>query len=149
MRVVIYIVFLLVVVGGGALIGMANTPGDWYAELNKPFFNPPNWIFGPVWTVLYVMIALAGARTWLRRITDGAMTAWWIQLGLNFLWSPIFFTVQSPGAALVVILGLLASIATFIRITWASDRLSALLFLPYLVWVAFATLLNASIVFLN
>lgn len=149
MRALVYIAFLALVVGGGSLIGISNTPAGWYATLAKPFFNPPNWIFGPVWTILYVMIAIAGARTWLRRNTGGAMTAWWVQLGLNFLWSPVFFTLQSPAWALAVILALLVGIVVFIRTSWGRDRVSAWLFVPYLAWVAFATTLNASIVYLN
>lgn len=149
MHILVYVLFLALVVGGGSLVGISNTPDGWYAALDKPFFNPPNWIFGPVWTVLYVMIAIGGARIWLREHTRGAMTTWWIQLGLNFLWSPVFFTLQSPGAALVVILALLATLVVFIRKTWNPERVSALLFVPYLAWVAFAALLNASIVYLN
>lgn len=143
------LLFLLMVVGGGSLIGVANDPGAWYASLRKPAFNPPDWIFGPVWTFLYILIAIAGWRIWRLRQTGGAMSVWWMQLGLNFLWSPVFFTLQSPLAALVVILGLLASIATFIRLTWDLDRPAALLFVPYAAWVLFATLLNAAIVVLN
>lgn len=141
--------FVLLVVGGGSLIGVNNVPGEWYQSLQKPPFNPPNWVFGPVWTILYVLIAVAGWRIWRERSTGGAMTAWWMQLGLNFLWSPVFFTLNSIGLALFVILALLATIIVFIRITWERDRISAVLFVPYLAWVAFATLLNASIWFLN
>ncbi|MHB2265480.1 TspO/MBR family protein [Aliihoeflea sp. PC F10.4] len=141
--------FVILVVGGGLLIGINNIPGEWYQSLQKPPFNPPNWIFGPVWTILYVLIAVAGWRVWQESTTRGAMTAWWLQLGLNFLWSPVFFTLNSIGLALIVILALLVTIIVFIRINWARDRISAVLFIPYLAWVAFATLLNASIWFLN
>jgi translocator protein len=141
--------FILLVVGGGSLIGATNTPGPWYEALAKPPFNPPNWIFGPVWSILYVMIAVAGWRIWRMKQTGGAMAVWWIQLGLNFLWSPVFFTVQSIGGALVVVLAMLASILAFIVLAWNRDRLSALLFIPYAAWVSFATLLNASILYLN
>lgn len=148
-RIVTLVLFLVLVVGGGALIGVGNTPGEWYQALDKPPFNPPNWLFGPVWTILYVLIAIAGWRIWTGRHTGGAMTAWWVQLGLNFLWSPIFFTLQRPGLALVVILALLVAILVFIRIAWDRDRVAAWLFVPYAAWVAFATLLNASIWWLN
>lgn len=148
-RLVTLALFLLVVVGGGALVGASNVPGEWYQSLDKPVFNPPNWVFGPVWTVLYVMIAVAGWRTWSRTRTGGAMTAWWLQLGLNFLWSPLFFTAQSPGVALIVVVSMLAAILAFIALSWNRDRLSALLFLPYAAWVAFASVLNASIWWLN
>lgn len=141
--------FILLVVGGGSLIGATNTPGPWYEALAKPPFNPPNWIFGPVWSILYVMIAVAGWRIWRMKQTGGAMAVWWLQLGLNFLWSPVFFTVQSIGGALVVVLAMLASILAFIVLAWNRDRLSALLFIPYAAWVSFATLLNASILYLN
>ncbi|TYR31938.1 tryptophan-rich sensory protein [Mesorhizobium microcysteis] len=143
------VLFILLVVGGGSLIGATNTPGEWYAALEKPPFNPPNWIFAPVWTTLYVMIAVAGWRIWRQARTGGAMTAWWLQMGLNFLWSPVFFTLQSVGLALAVIVALLAAIVAFIVLAWDRDRPAALLFLPYAAWVGFATLLNASIFWLN
>lgn len=141
--------FLVLVVGGGSLIGAFNIPGPWYDALEKPFFNPPNWVFAPVWTALYVLIAIAGWRTWRRDAYGGAMTAWWLQLALNFIWSPIFFTLQSPGFALVVILALVVTIAGFTRLSWHEDRTAAMLFLPYAAWVAFASLLNLAIVVLN
>jgi tryptophan-rich sensory protein len=141
--------FLIAVVGGGWLIGATNIPGEWYEGLAKPSFNPPNWLFGPVWTVIYILIAVAGWRVWRERRTGGAMTAWWVQLGLNFLWSPVFFTLHSVGGALAVIVALLATVVTFIALTWDRDRIAAWLFVPYGLWVAFATLLNASIWVLN
>lgn len=141
--------FIVLTVGGGLLIGAANTPGAWYAGLDKPFFTPPDWLFAPVWTVLYVAIAVAGWRIWRLRATGGAMTAWWLQLGLNFLWSPVFFTVQAAGWALAVILALLAAIVAFVRLAWDRDRPAALIFLPYAAWVGFATLLTAAVWRLN
>lgn len=143
------VLFLVLVVGGGLLLGTANPPGAWYAGLEKPPFNPPAWVFAPVWTVLYVAIAVAGWRIWRLRDTRGAMTAWWLQLGLNFLWTPVFFGLQAVGWALVVILALLGAIAGFVVLAWDRDRPAALLFLPYGAWVAFATLLTASIWWLN
>lgn len=137
--------FLIVVLGGGITIGILTAPGDWYAALNKPPFNPPNWIFGPVWTVLYVMIAVVGWRMW----KNGRAGLWTLQLFLNFLWSPVFFAAELPWVALVVIVALLAVIGLLIQRNWRSDRVSALLLLPYAAWVSFATLLNASIAILN
>src|SRR5690606_13098699 len=148
-RFVPLILFLVLVVGGGWLIGANTAPGEWYDSLEKPAFNPPAWLFAPVWTVLYILIAVAGWRAWMRKDTGGAMMIWWAQLGLNFLWSPLFFALQMPVAALLVIIALLLTIIMFIRTTWHPDRVSAFLFVPYLAWVAFATLLNASIVVLN
>lgn len=143
------LLFLVLVVGGGSLIGIMNVPGEWYATLNKPSFNPPNWVFGPVWTVLYVLIAIAGWRVWQREDLREAMWVWWAQLGLNFLWSPVFFSLQSPGGALIVILAMLTAIVMFIRLVWNSDRVSGVLFLPYLAWVSFATLLTMAVFVLN
>lgn len=141
--------FLLLVVGGGQLIGFLTMPGPWYEALAKPFFNPPNWLFGPVWTVLYVLIAIAGWRIWRRDPRGTPMKLWWLQLLLNFLWSPSFFAMQQVGLALVVVLAMLATILAFIAAAWNVDRIAAWLFVPYAAWVAFASLLNASIWLLN
>ncbi|MDX2265018.1 MAG: TspO/MBR family protein [Hyphomicrobiales bacterium] len=145
-RALTYILFLAVVIGGGLAIGAVTRPDGWYAALAKPSFNPPNWVFAPVWTLLYVMIAVAGARTYER--IDG-FALWTAQLALNFAWTPAFFALHRPGLALVIIVALLVTILLFIRTRWRADRVSALLFAPYAAWVAFATLLNASIVVLN
>jgi len=137
------------VLGGGLLIGYATLPGAWYASLVKPPFNPPNWVFGPAWTLLYVLIAIAGWRTWRREPTGAALKVWGVQLILNFAWSPTFFGAKMMGPALVVIVCLLASIVLFIASVWNRDRLSGWLFAPYAAWVAFATVLNASLLGLN
>ena len=141
--------FVILVVGGGLLIGFFTVPGPWYEALAKPSFNPPGWLFGPVWTILYVLIAVAGWRIWRRQRSGRAMQLWWVQLVLNFLWSPVFFALQQVGLALVVILGLLATILGFVAAAWNVDRTAAWLFAPYAAWVAFASLLNASIWALN
>jgi tryptophan-rich sensory protein len=143
------LLFLALVVGGGLVIGFVTRPGDWYASLVRPSFNPPNWIFGPVWTTLYVFIGVAGWRIWMRRPHRRPMTLWWLQLGLNFLWSPLFFTAHRIDLALGVIVLMLLTILGFIATAWHVDRLASWLFVPYGLWVAFATLLNASILMLN
>lgn len=148
-RYLVLAVFLLVVVGGGILIGYITLPGEWYAGLTKPAFNPPNWIFAPVWTVLYVLIAIAGWRCWERAPLGAPMRIWVVQLVLNFLWSPIFFGAHLMGLALVVILALLVSVLTFMFASWRHDRIAAWLFAPYAAWVAFAALLNGSLWWLN
>jgi tryptophan-rich sensory protein len=141
-------VFLLLVVGGGLLVGALTGPDAWFASLRKPSFNPPNWLFAPVWTVLYVLIAIAGWRVWSRRTgtraDSRALGLWWLQLGLNFLWSPVFFAAHRIDLALAVIALLLLSIIGFMATAWARDRVAALLFAPYALWVAFATALNAA-----
>ncbi len=141
--------FIALVLGGGTLIGFMTLPGEWYAGLVKPSFNPPNWIFAPVWTLLYIMVAIAGWRTWQRAPRSSAMAVWFVQLALNFIWSPVFFGAHRPGAALVVIVALLAAILVFIVLCWPRDRAAGLLFTPYAAWVAFATLLNGAIWQLN
>ncbi|WP_170372407.1 TspO/MBR family protein [Ruegeria arenilitoris] len=143
------IAFLVLVLGGGILIGTLTGPGEWYANLNKPVFNPPGWVFGPVWTVLYVLIAMAGWRQFERDRGSPAMRLWWAQLGLNFLWSPAFFVLHQPWLALAVILSLLVVIVLFIKHVRPVDRVSAWAFVPYLAWVAFATVLNLSTAVLN
>lgn len=92
--------FLFLVIGGGLAIGYLTAPGEWYACLAKPSFNPPGWIFGPVWTVLYVLIAVAGWRIFERDRPGWQTRLWWAQLALNFLWSPVFFAAHRIGLAL-------------------------------------------------
>lgn len=143
------IFFLVLTVGGGLLIGFVTRPGEWYAELSKPWFTPSNSVFAPVWTILYVMIAIAGWRTFVGDSLGAPITIWTIGLVLNFAWSPIFFRLHRPLAALFVILALLVTIIVFIALSWPRDTVSALLFAPYAAWVFFATILNAAIWRLN
>lgn len=141
--------FIVVVVAVGAVIGTQSIPGTWYEGLNKPPFNPPNWIFGPVWFTLYVMIAIAGWRTFMRDRTGTPMKIWYGQMVLNWAWSPIWFIGQMIWPAFAVIVLIWLAIVSFILISWNRDRPSALLFVPYLAWVSFASLLNLSIGILN
>ena len=141
--------FLLLVVGGGLAIGFLTAPGEWCAGLAKPPFNPPNWVFAPVWTVLYVLIAVAGWHTFERGRSGWPMKLWWAQLVLNFLWSPVFFAAHRIGLALLVILLLLAAILAFLVMSWRQNRVAAWLLAPYAAWVAFAAVLNGSIWLLN
>jgi benzodiazapine receptor len=145
-RALVILIFLVVVLGCGIAIGTVTRPDGWYAALNKPSFNPPNWVFAPVWLLLYVMIAVAGARTY-ERVSGFAL--WVVQLVLNFSWTPAFFLLHRPAVALVIVAALFVVILVFIWTRWTVDRVSALLFVPYAAWVAFAALLNAAIVVLN
>jgi benzodiazapine receptor len=145
-RALVTLTFLVVVLGCGIAIGTVTRPNGWYAALVKPPFNPPNWVFAPVWSLLYVMIAVAGARTYER--TSG-FALWLAQMALNFAWTPAFFLLHRPAVALVIVAALLVVILVFIWARWTADRISALLFVPYAAWVAFAALLNAAIVALN
>lgn len=141
--------FVVVVLGMGIFIGTQSAPGDWYENLRKPSFNPPNWIFGPVWTVLYLFIAVAGWRTFRQAPRSAAMKLWVTQMVLNWAWSPVFFVFHQLWFALAILLGMLAAIGLFIANRWQPDRTAALLFCPYLAWVGFAGLLNLSLALLN
>ncbi|CUU14035.1 TspO/MBR family protein [Bradyrhizobium barranii] len=143
------LVFVVGVVGIGWLIGATNLPGEWYAALAKPGFVPPNWAFPVAWTILYIMIAVAGWRTFRREPPGRAMQVWAAQLALNFVWSPVMFTMHQIGAALVILICLFVAIVTYISLETSRDRLAAALFIPYAAWVAFAGLLNAAIWRLN
>ena len=141
--------FVVAVVGIGWLIGATNLPGPWYAELAKPSFVPPNWAFPVAWTILYILIAIAGWRTFRREPRGRAMAFWIAQLALNFAWSPVMFTWHQIGAALAILSCLFAATVVYIGLELSRDRLAAALFVPYAAWVAFAGVLNAAIWRLN
>ena len=143
------LIFVALVMAGGLLTGYLTRPGEWYAQLAKPEFTPPGWLFGPVWTLLYIMIGIAGWRIWRMDRRSWPMRLWFNQLALNFLWSPAFFVAHRIDLALIIILLLLGIIIWFIIASWSRDRTAALLFVPYAAWVAFASVLNATILALN
>lgn len=143
------VLFLAVVIGVGFAIGFTNMPGEWYANLNKPPFNPPNWIFGPVWTALYILIAIAGWRTFTGARDSLGMKLWVGQMGLNWLWTPLWFGAHLVWPAFAVIALMDIAIIWFIVERWNRDRPAALMFLPYAAWVSFAGVLNLSIGILN
>jgi benzodiazapine receptor len=121
----------------------------WYDGLNKPPFQPPAWLFAPVWTVLYGLIAASGSRIYARPPSPArrrALGLWAAQLGLNGLWSWLFFARRRPRAALVDCALLLATAGAYVKVAHGVDRKAAWLFVPYVGWVAFATLLNEEIV---
>ena len=145
-NVIAFVALVLVVGFASALL---SPPGAWYASLAKPEFNPPNWIFAPVWIVLYIFIGIAGALAW-RSDRRGSLTPLWFgQLVLNGTWSIVFFRLHLPVVALAIVLALLATVLGFVAVAWRSNRTAAMLFLPYAAWVAFASLLNLMIVRLN
>ena len=142
-------VFVVLVVGTGFAIGYLNVPGGWYAGLNKPWFSPANWIFAPIWAVVYVLIAIAGWRTRKFDSRGPGMRLWFVQMALNFLWPPTFFSLHWPGVALAIILSLFAVILTFIVLQWERDWISSVIFFPYAAWIGFASMLNLAIVSMN
>lgn len=135
----------------GAAVTLPKIPG-WYAGLVKPSFNPPAYVFGPVWTILYVAMAVAAWRIWLtppRPRRRAALVWFFIQLALKAAWSPLFFGLEQPRLALGVIVALLLALAIAMVKFWPLDRPAGLMLTPYLAWVAFATALNGAIVALN
>ncbi|GAB4515109.1 MAG: tryptophan-rich sensory protein [Roseibium sp.] len=143
------VLFVTVVVAMGLLVGGLSAPGAWYEELRKPVFNPPGWVFGPVWAVLYVLIAISGWRTFSRVPRSRVMGVWAAQLALNWAWTPVFFVAHQVWAAFAVLVLMLVLILNFIAGTWRQDKVASVLFLPYAAWVGFAGLLNLSIAVLN
>lgn len=148
------VVVAIICVGLGSLSGILSGSGntEWYNSLNMPSFQPPSWIFGPMWTLLYTLMGIAAARIWHISedgLRSSAVRLFIIQLILNLIWSPLFFGMQNPLIALIVIvlmwIFILLTIISFSKI----DKLSAYLLVPYIAWVSFATLLNASVVYLN
>jgi len=125
----------------------------WYADLNKPFFNPPNWIFAPAWTILYVLMGIAFAYVWDDKTDDGlkakALKLFIYQFLLNLIWTPVFFYFKQPMAALVIIIVLVGMLLLTMNAFRNVDSKPFLLLIPYFLWVCFATCLNASIVYLN
>jgi tryptophan-rich sensory protein len=148
------IISILLPLSVGAAAGMFTSQAvpTWYASLNRPFFSPPNWVFGPVWTTLYVLLGISFFLIW----KDGAskerslaIKVFSIQMLLNFAWSFIFFYFNLIGVALLEIILLWISIASMIYLFYKIKPLAAYLNIPYLLWVSFAAILNAGYYFLN
>lgn len=140
----------------GYLSGELTREGvqTWYTTIEKPSFNPPNWVFAPVWSALYVMMGLAAGLVWnridsQRPVVKKALTFFWIQLALNALWSYLFFGLHNPLLALIeIVLLWLMIYETFVQFGKV-NKVASYLILPYLAWVTFATVLTASIWWLN
>jgi len=144
---------LALCLGAGVLGSVFTTSAipTWYQTLNKPFFSPPNWLFAPVWTVLYVLMGISLYLVWTSKskLKQNALTLFFIQLGLNAIWSIIFFGLQNPLFALVEIVAMWLAIFLTIKVFYKINKPASNLLIPYLVWVSFATILNLSIVILN
>ena len=144
-----FLILTLAVGAAGSLFTQPSIP-TWYAGLNKPAIAPPNWVFAPVWTTLYILMAFAAWRVWKKTgLRSVEMAAFAVQLALNFFWSVLFFGLHRIGAALIEIavldLAILATLVLFFR----RDRPAGLLFAPYLAWTLFATLLTQTFGQLN
>lgn len=136
----------------GSVFTVSSIP-TWYATLNRPPFAPPNWIFGPVWTTLYFLMGISfyliWKQGWKKKKVKMAGLYFLAQLALNFIWSPIFFGLRSPLIALFVIIAMWALIVMTMKKFYPLSKLAFYLLIPYLLWVSFASILNASIVILN
>ncbi len=154
--IVIELIICLALTFSAAFIGSLFTREavtDWYATLNKPSFTPPDWLFGPVWTILYLLMAIAAFIIWQRGLANPAiriaLTIYLIQLILNALWSVIFFGLKLPLAAFIEIILLWSAIGLTILTFARVSMTAALLLVPYILWVSFAAVLNFFIWFLN
>ena len=134
---------------GAGILGSFFTVSSistWYVTLNKPFFSPPNWIFAPVWTILYILMGISLYLVWQRKSVH---SVFWVQLTSNVAWSIIFFGMKNPTFALVDIVALWVSILLTIKYFYIVSKLAAYLLIPYFLWVSFASILNLMIVLLN
>lgn len=147
-----FLVICFLVAALASAVTNPKIPG-WYGTLEKPAFTPPDWVFGPVWTLLYAMMAVAAWRVWRTEGMPGprrrALSVFGAQLALNGAWSFAFFGAESPLAGLIVILALEALILWTILLFARLDRLAAILLAPYAAWVAYAAALNLAILHLN
>lgn len=138
----------------GAIAGMFTSDAvpEWYASLNRPSFSPPNWIFGPVWTTLYILMGISLFLIWKQAVSkerNMAIIIFLLQLLLNFAWSFIFFYFNMIGLALVEIVLLWISIVMMLVLFYRVNPIASYINIPYFLWVIFATVLNASYYFLN
>ncbi len=146
-------VAICLAVGGGASIFTVSSISNWYQFLQKPAFNPPNWIFSPVWTTLYILMGISLFLIWSNK-EKTKRRKWFLiifilNLVLNFFWSMIFFYWQQPGWAFLEIIPLALSILILIILGWKISKPASWLLVPYFLWVSFASVLNFSIWFLN
>jgi tryptophan-rich sensory protein len=149
---------LIISIIGCELVGIIGTIftvqaiPTWYTSLNKPSFSPPNWLFGPVWTLLYFLMGISFFLIWRmnpKPQVTRAKKIFFVQLALNFIWTPIFFGLRSPLLGLITILLMLFFILLTLKNFYSLSKPAFYLLIPYLVWVSFATILNAAIVSIN
>lgn len=137
--------FFFVVTAMAATTGGLFKPGPWYAGLNKPSWNPPDWLFAPVWSILYLMIAYAGWLVWREAGLTYVIVIWGVQLVFNALWSYLAFGAKRLDLAFYELLFLWLSVSAFTIAAWPIDQTASMLFMPYLLWVSFAGFLNLTV----
>ncbi len=150
MKDLLRLIGLIILCEGAGIIGSIftfNSINTWYLTLEKPFFNPPSFVFGPVWTILYLLMGISLFLVWGKKKTN--LQWFWAQLALNTVWSIIFFGLKNPLLAFIVLIFLWISIYQSIKSFRKINKTASYLLYPYLGWVSFAGLLNLSIVLLN
>ena len=143
-----FFIFLFACMAAG-LTGSLFPPGQWYSQLNKPIWTPPNWVFPVAWPFLYLCMSYSGATLASIDSAGSALALWALQIALNTLWTPVFFGLENIKVGLIVIFLLLLTVAICTYVFWMQSFLSGLLFLPYLAWVTFAAALNMAVFRLN
>ena len=155
MKFIRFFIALVICFGAAALGSVATNPAiaTWYAALNKPVFTPPNWLFGPAWTLLYCLMAVAAwlvwEKGWDKKEVRVALAVFAAQLAVNSLWSFLFFAWHAPWLAYIGILALWLLILLAILKFWKIDKIAAWLLVPYILWVSFASFLNLGVALLN
>ena len=147
MKYLTLLVFYLctVVASSASFVFPLGSSSEWYMGLIHPWFSPPNWLFGPVWTILYILIAVSAWRLMYAFRSEWkplAISLWSLQMGLNTIWTPVFSGSQNLEVAFYYIIALWVSIVGYIIVSWRVDRWASIMFMPYLGWVSFASLLN-------
>ncbi len=144
----LFSVFLVACLGAG-MTGGLFPPGPWYRGLNKPWFTPPDWVFPVTWMVLYVCMAVAGARAALADNNGLAMAFWALQIAFNGMWTPVFFGLKNIRMGMLVVGFLWLTVFAGMLALWQVDWIAGALFIPYLIWVTIAASLNAGVWWLN
>jgi len=132
---------------GGFTTALFKEP--WYSQIILPSFNPPSWVFGPVWTTLYVLMSLAAWSLWMKNFNKKQLNLYFVHIFFNSIWSVIFFGFHLIGLALLNLVIILAFIILLMKIYFTVNKLSFYLFLPYFVWTSYALILNSAIYYLN
>lgn len=145
---ILFLIFFAAAMAAGTT-GAVFEPGEWYKQLSKPWWTPPGWAFPLAWTVLYISMAVAAARVAPLEGSAYAMAFWALQIAFNTLWTPIFFGLRRMRFAMGVMVGLWVAVAGTMLLMWPLDRIAALLFAPYLLWVSVAGMLNFTVMRMN
>ena len=146
-RIITRVIFYLstIVATSASLVWTVGGDAAWFANLNTPSFAPPNWLFGPVWTILYILIATSAlmlVNSASHKLKNIAISLWALQMGLNIIWTPVFFGAYNLETAFYYIASLWVTILAYIIITFNINKWSSIVFIPYFMWVSFASFLN-------